>query len=105
MYFSYYYTNIINNLTLNNMEHRNLISRMGFCLYMLTCVIFSCENSIDEKRKYLTIQEKAISKSLYKQQVLLYCTENQIYIDINKIDSMYLAVEPKVQGLLNALQH
>ena len=88
------------------MKRRNLISRMANCLYLvLTGVLVSCQNYNDEKKEYLTIQEKAISKSLYKQQVLLYCTENQIYIDINKIDSMYLAVEPKVQGLLNALQH
>jgi hypothetical protein len=85
---------------------KNLIKRTHFALYiLLTCVIISCDNSqksIAEKREYLTIQEKAISKELYKQQVMLYCIEKQIYIDVDKIDSMYMVVDPKVQQLLNA---
>jgi len=62
------------------------------------------DNYLGIKANEITIlQEKAISKEIYRLQVIKYCSNNEIFIDVNKIDSMYFEEEPEVQILLNQI--
>jgi len=78
---------------------KNLILLVVFTL------IISCNNSkqkrIYEETKYVIIYEKTISMKIYKIQVIRYCAENKIYIDFNKIDSMYYEEDPRVGNFIN----
>ncbi len=62
------------------------------------------EDATEPKNSNNTIVlEKCVTKLLYMHQVQLYCVDNNIYVDFDKIDSMYSKEELEVQEYINAL--
>ena len=47
------------------------------------------------------IEEKVLTKELYKNKLLNYAVKNEIYINTKEIDSLYGLAEPEVQDYIN----